>query len=158
MAKLQTLEAYVDRPIAYYELIRVGEWQVKTYRIGDFAHKRSEEIFSQALDQLPLWLGKAENTGLPVYQIAFLIFHEGREGMWMLLNWWTGGEMLQTHVYFCGYPREARIQPASHEGGLICVWELEVVLHERKAWIKHALREAPDKDAYLADFYIQEKR
>ena len=124
MADLQSLEAYVDRPIAYYELIRVGEWQLKTYRIGDFAHKRSE----------------------------------GREGMWMLLNWWTGGEMLQTHVYFCGYPREAQIQRASHEGGLICVWELEVVLHERKAWIKHALQKEPDRDAYLEDIYIQEKR
>lgn len=148
----------MDRPIAYYELIRVGAWQLKTYHIGDFTHNRSGQIFSEALEQLPDWLKKAGHTGLPVYQIGFLIFHEGREGMWILLNWWTGGEMLQTHVYFCGYPREAKIEAARHEGGLICVWELEVVLHERKAWIRHALQQEPNKEAYLTDIYIQEKR
>ncbi|MEO1213598.1 MAG: hypothetical protein AAFY45_08750 [Bacteroidota bacterium] len=158
MVDLLSVEAYVDRPIAYYELIRVYAWQVKTYRIGDFAHNRSEEIFTQALEQLPQWLEKAEKTGLPVYQIAFLVFHEGREGMWILLNWWTGGEMLQTHVYFCGYTRDEQIKAATHEGGLICVWELEIVLHERKAWIQHVLQNAPNRYAYLADIYIQEKK
>lgn len=34
---------------------------------------------------------------------------------------------------------------------IACVWELEVTAHERGAWMRHALREDPDTNAYVAD-------
>ncbi|SMF24728.1 hypothetical protein [Pseudogulbenkiania subflava] len=32
-----------------------------------------------------------------------------------------------------------------------CVWDLQVIWHEREACVRHLLTDAPDMDGYLAD-------
>jgi hypothetical protein len=40
------------------------------------------------------------------------------------------------------------------DDSLGCVWELEVILHERTAWIDHVLNsDADDFQAYLRDVF-----
>ena len=137
-------EQYQDRAIAFYVLLEVAGWQVKTYTISNKPEFASHAIFNEVLAALPGWLSKFDDTHLPTYNHAFLIVHEAREGVWILLNWWTGGEMIARSTWFAGYAEPVHVVHQPQNDGLVCVWELEVLLHERKAWIEHVLQHPQD--------------
>lgn len=152
-------ENYKHRPIAFLKSVEMGDWNVKLYSI---THKKvfdSTLILPSVQNILPEWLSIAKDSDLPVHQQAFVIIHEAREGYLILFNWWTGGEMLETKVYFSSYenPKEIDIYPY-HPKFLVCIWELKIFNHESKAWIHHVLKNAkhPDFKGYINDFYIQE--
>jgi len=82
--------------------------------------------------------------------VGFCIVHAGEEAVWLLVDWWISGGILCQQMYSAPLAQPERFQPV--QGPFIaCVWELEVTAHERGAWMRHVLREAPDTDAYLAD-------
>jgi hypothetical protein len=82
--------------------------------------------------------------------LGFCIVHAGEEAVWLLVHWWISGGILCQQMYSAPLAQPERFQPV--QGPFIaCVWELEVTAHERGAWMRHVLREAPDTDAYLAD-------
>lgn len=79
--------------------------------------------------------------------------HQARPACFVLLDWWQDGYDLKQRYY---------TSPLDHPGELVelsgdavgCVWELEVLLHERAAWIDHVLNsEADDFQAYLQDMF-----
>lgn len=81
--------------------------------------------------------------------LGHVIVHRGQEAVWLLAQWWIAGGILRGLMArsplgeFCFGPAEA---------GLIgCVWELQVVEHERSAWIRHMMGVTPDPAAFLAD-------
>ncbi len=146
-------EHYKDREIAYYGLLDVAGWQVKTYTISNKPQFTAHTIRDLVLSALPNWLEKPGASQLPTYDHAFLIMHEAREGVWILLNWWTGGEMIARSTWFAGYEEPFQLVQQPENDGLVCVWELEVLWHERKAWIKHVLQhpQNPSYERYTQD-------
>ncbi|MGH1366751.1 MAG: hypothetical protein ACRBF0_24545 [Calditrichia bacterium] len=147
-------EQYRDRRISFLKLAPIGNWQVKVYGITMHEAFSLFDVVEKALEMLPKWLPAKDNPELPVYDVAWLIAHEGREGVWLLLNWWVGGEMMETVVYFASYDTPDRITASPYQkNALLCVWELQVISHERHAWIKHILKKAekPDFTGYLED-------
>ena len=96
----------------------------------------------------------ANQSNLPTYKTAFLIVHEAREGVLILLNWWTGENMVETQIFFANYNTPNKIEASPFkEKALVCIWEIEIFSHERKAWISHVLSkpDAPDYGAYFED-------
>jgi hypothetical protein len=77
--------------------------------------------------------------------------HEGLDGVWTLVCWWLGGEMLHCETYYSSYSDPARFTMRPREGFMACVWEMAVIIHEREQWISHVLTysTAPDFRAYL---------
>jgi hypothetical protein len=150
---------YEHRPIAFLKTVEIGDWSVKLYSITHKSEFDSILILPSVLQILPKCIEIAENSNLPIQQQAFVIIHEAREGYLILFNWWTGGEMLETKVYFSSYekPEEIDIYPY-HPKSLVCIWELEIFAHERKAWIHHVLKNAktPHFKGYVNDYYVQE--
>lgn len=147
-------ETYKPRKIEFLQLSEVDNWKVKIYSITNKEKFTSFDILQKVVAKLPIWLNKAEESHIPSHKIAFLIVHEAREGVWVLLNWWTGGEMIETKVYFVDYETPNIIRKSPYgTNSLLCVWELEVFLHERKTWIKEVLLNAdnPMFNNYLED-------
>lgn len=146
-------EQYQDRKICFYGLLEVAGWQVKTYTISNKPAFTAHAIKDSILAALPAWLSTPAGSPLPAYNHAFLIIHEAREGVWVLLNWWTGGEMVARSTWFVGYEGPPKILHQPENDGLVCVWELEVLWHERKAWIEHVLQhpQSPFFDRYTRD-------
>ncbi len=147
-------EKYKSRKIKFSELLNINDWSVKLYSITNKDDFHSFEILENIKEALPVWLSDVEHSRLTIYRKSFLIVHEAREGVWVLLNWWTGGEMIQTEVFLIEYDKPDFIKKSPYtKGSLLCVWELEVFAHERKSWIKHVLKksEAPKFDDYLKD-------
>ncbi|SDI82664.1 hypothetical protein SAMN04487954_101407 [Billgrantia gudaonensis] len=86
------------------------------------------------------------NSGgsLDRYGVVVMIVHEAREGCYVLLDWWTGENMLQHHVYFSRDPNDPEFSDVTQTGIVACVWELKVLSFEREAWIDCVLaREEP---------------
>ena len=147
-------EPYRPRVIHFDQWVHHDDWTVKVYTISVHDTFASHALRTQVLTQLPTWLKAANSSDLPVYQQAFLILHEAREGVWILFNWWTGGEMIQTKVYFSNFDAPEVITDSPYAtSSLLCVWELEVFAHERAAWIRHVLQNAnvPDFASYKKD-------
>ena len=132
-------------------MVTIDGWNVKVYQITYRLKFESKETLDKAVLNLHTWLEKSKTLDFETYRTAFLIVHEGRDGVWTLLNWWTGGEMLRSITFYTDYskPKEFRMLPK--EGFMACVWEMAVTSFEREMWIEHILKKAgsPDFTAYF---------
>ncbi|MEM0934081.1 MAG: hypothetical protein AAGJ12_16525 [Bacteroidota bacterium] len=147
-------ETYRARKIELNQQVNSNGWSVKVYTITKHKEFRSTVTLGRVMDFIPTWISEVEQSKLPTHNNAFLIIHEGREGIWILWNWWTGGEMIGTNVFFSHFESPDRITKSPFGSyGLLCIWELEVFSHERASWIKNILRNAdqPDFKAYAGD-------
>ena len=146
-------QPYKPRQISFLENEQCGAWTVKVYTITHLSDFSSTEALKAAYHKLPQWLQEAEVSEWPVYNMAFLVLHEGRDGVWALLNWWTGGEMLRTLTYYTGLEGTIDFQHAPKVGSMACVWEMQVIQHEREAWMQHVLKQAenPNFKGYITD-------
>ena len=152
-------ETYRPRKIEFHKLLTVNNWHVKIYSITLNSNFQSLKILKRIENELPMFLTAANESTLPTYKIAFLIAHEAREGVWILINWWTGGEMIETKVYFVNYNDPHLITKSPYfSNSLLCVWELEIFAHERQSWINSILKKAtnPDFKYYLGDIMKSE--
>ncbi|MEM9819612.1 MAG: hypothetical protein AAF985_01015 [Bacteroidota bacterium] len=86
-------------------------------------------------------------------KIAFLILHAGTEGIFSLINWWVGKNMLNTNIFMTLPEKPNEFEKISGDGLGPCVWELAIINHERIAWTNHILKQNghPDYNKYLAD-------
>ena len=151
---------YKSRTIEFRELVKVDGWQIKVYTITKNKQFSSHETLEEVKRALPHMLHDAKHSDLPTYKTAFAMVHEAREGVLILLTWWTGGEMVETKIFFSNYNTPHIIEPSPFKDkALVCIWELEVFAHERKAWIDHVLSKAenPDIGAYLDSYLVQGK-
>lgn len=146
-------EPYAPRRMAFIEQWREDGLAIKAYAIqrnpDPAVAPLSAEVAAAARKTAMAALRDAARdpraTGL-----GFCIVHVGEEAVWLLADWWISGGILCQQMYSAPLDQPEQFQPV--QGPFIaCVWELEVTAHERGAWMRHALRETPDIDAYMAD-------
>jgi hypothetical protein len=149
---MSRFKQYAPRKVEFQRLADAGGWDVKVYTITCQDVFASHEALDNAVANLPKWLEKAQALDFETYKIAFLIVHEGRDGIWSILFWWIGENMLQS-VTFSSHPDKPReFTQTPKEGGMVCVWEIEVINFERLKWVEHILRQpdSPDFSGYLS--------
>lgn len=151
-------DIYKARKIDFIQNVTTGSNHVKVYTITNKETYSSPETLESCIKALPTWVKDMDDSNLPTHRHAFLIVHEAREGVLILMNWWTGGEMLETKIYFANYNSPTVLEPSIFDTkALVCIWELEIFLHERKAWIQHILEKAenPNFMGYMKDHLKQ---
>lgn len=151
-------EPYQDRKIEYINNIFADDICVKVYTITNRKQFEADITYNKTLELLPKWIKNIQKSTIPTHRNAFLIIHEAREGTLILLSWFTGENMIETNIYYADFENPSEINPSIYkEKQLVCIWELEVFWHERKAWIKHILSNAdnPDFKNYQKEFYVQ---
>jgi hypothetical protein len=137
---------YRPRLVEMNQLAKVGLWNVKVYTITNRAAFASQQVLENAVRNLPQWLERSRELELPTYDQAFLIVHEGRDGVWTLINWWIGGEMLQSKTHFTDFDKPDEFQEIPDDGFMACVWELAVVSFERAMWVECVLKNSANPD------------
>jgi len=149
------IDQYKPRYIRFSEILTIGDWQVKIYSISKTATFQATDIYQYALDELPKWLEIRNSFDASHDRIAFLIIHAGTEGVFSIINWWVGKNMLNTHIFFTDYENPGQFKKISGDGLSPCIWELEVIDYERKSWIENVLKkpEGPTYKTYLKDQY-----
>lgn len=148
---MNLFKPYKPRTIEFHQYVRVDGWTVKVYTITNRSSFASKAVLATAMQKLSEWLTRASDLDHPKYNSAFLVVHEGVDGVWTLINWWLGGEMLQSHTFFTDYEKPDTFVEVLKTGFMACVWEMEVIAFERAMWIEHVLKKAtrPDIESYL---------
>lgn len=144
---------YQARQIQFKELIEVGEWKVKIYAVsigGNFDHA---DFYKNVVNMLPEWLAMKNSFDSRDEKIAFLILHPATEGIFSIINWWVGTNMLNTNIFLTAPEKPNAFTKISGDGLGPCVWELEVMYHEGKSWTQNVLKQPnqPDFESYLKD-------
>ena len=109
------------------------EGPTKHYAIGDP---------TSTLIEATGWL---KEPGVPGFTIA----HQGKAAAMALVYWWAEENEVHRRAYAAPLPLddEDALQPLT-DTGMACVWELEVIDFERRAWLEDVLVN-DDVDAYL---------
>jgi hypothetical protein len=97
-------------------------------------------------DVLVAATGALAEPGVPGFTIA----HEGRSAAMALVYWWAHENELHRRAYAAPLSlASADALQALTDTGMACVWELEVIDFERRAWLEDVLVDG-DVDAYLS--------
>ena len=147
------MEKYKTRKIQFKEQITIDDWRVKIYtisKVGDFNHP---SFYRNVLDELPEWLKLKNSFDSSNDKIAFLILHAGTEGIFSLINWWVGKNMLNTNIFLTSPEQPNEFNKISGDGIAPCIWELEIINHERISWTNNILKNEtkPNYENYLND-------
>ena len=143
-------QPYEARPIRFIELYQHQDWTIKLYSISVLAERVSEKHLVLVKENIGKWLENSTLYNMETYRLATLIVHEGREGCFAVLNWWIGENMIQNYAYLLPYGKNS-FDCVSTNGLTMCVWEMEVMFHERNAWVQHVMQkhDKPDVESYL---------
>ncbi|MBC8753862.1 hypothetical protein H2O64_04220 [Kordia sp. YSTF-M3] len=147
------MQKHQPRTISFVEVVTIAQWKIKVYTISKEDEFNHPEFYKNAISQLPSWLEKENSFDASHNNIGFLILHAGTEGIFSLINWWVGINMMNTHIFLTPKKGEIEFQLISGDGIAPCIWEFEIINFERLSWIKHILKqhENPNYTAYLED-------
>ena len=151
---LSKLTPYAPRSTRFIGILAHGDWKIKCYGISCKAENVSDTHIAFAKENLEKWLSQSKITRLATYNLATLILHEGREGIFYIINWWIDENMLQQFVYLANYNSPSELQLVSDKGIITCVWEMEILWFERNAWVEQVLMQPENPAAY--DNYLNE--
>lgn len=81
------------------------------------------------------------------HEPGFTIAHRGVSAALSIAYWWANENEL--HATFSVAPLHAPDRLGPYDStGITCVWEMEVMDFERRAWLEHVLKDG-DVEAYL---------
>lgn len=139
------VSTYTPRPITFQQLVELDGWRLKLYGIS----ARSPEPPTELLDAARRLAAEAlpSPDGLP--GVGFVGAHEGSGGCYVFVDWWADENELH-HVAFSGTSAED-LRPIGPGDAIACVWDLEVIDFERRAWMDDVLRQpGASLDGYLS--------
>ena len=139
------MHPYAPRDTRFAGLRTANGWTLKQYQIA-FEPGADWGGFSGAAELADRSLPMPDPAaGRPGY--GFTIAHAGRGADYFVLGWWNAENELPLSVWV---RRDGNDWRPARDGESICVWDLEVIWHERQAWVQWMLNEkAPDPTAYL---------
>jgi len=132
----------------------INDHHVKRYHIARDGKPIEPELEAAAYAMVPDMLAPLDGTP----PAAFTVLFRTRTGLHLNVYSWYWDNVLYGKFAVGGAPILG--SPDEDPGHLVplelqligCVYELDVVVHERSAWIRHMLMtQAPDMDAYLGD-------
>ena len=147
------MEEYKTRRVQFSELIKIGGWKIKVYTISKTDSFNHPEFYKNAKAEIPQWIAQKNGFDSSNDKIAFLILHSGSEGIFSLINWWVGKNMLNTNIYLSRPEEPISFNKISGNGLAPCIWDLEIINHERVSWTENVLKKGirADYEKYLKD-------
>ena len=152
MQPFATIATYRPRHVFSAPLLEHGQWRLKRYQItldptpdliGAF-----DDGVEVALRLLPQPAVTALRPG-----VGYLIQHRGAACDYIVLNWWDQTNEHLTRVLV--RPREAGAAWKFSAAQSFCVWDMQLMHHERDAYVRLVLSGSIDLSAYLASRYQQ---
>ena len=126
---------YEPRCISFLE----REGRVKHYGIA--LHDRA------ARPALVAATREAARAAIPAQALGFTISHDAATAGLGLVYWWANDNEIHQRVFAAPRDDPAALEPANGTG-MACVWELEVIDFERRAFLEDVLKNG-DVEGYL---------
>ena len=147
------MELYRQRKIEFKELIDINDWKIKVYTISKNEKFNHPKFYKAVKKELKKWLFLDNSFNPSNDKVGFLILHSGNEGIFSLINWWIDKHMMNTHIFLTKLDEPISFARISGDGLAPCIWELEIINHERISWTKNILKKVPEPhiNDYLND-------
>jgi len=141
---------YEPRSLRFIRPEQLGDWRLKVYGIATVSHMPRPALVEATVDLARTVLPEPA-TGGERSGIGFVIAHDAATVCFALVYWWQAANELHQRIYTS--PRDdprALIPVAAPAAG--CVWELDIIDFERRAWLDDVLANpaGPDIERYLA--------
>lgn len=141
--------SFRDREIAFIGVHEHTRLAIKMYVISHDNRMPDCEDTHQAISTW--FLKKGHAPSLDEASLGFAINHRGQGLDYFIMSYWARDNECFIDVRVREQTEGARWREARDES--FCVWDLEVIWHERNSYVNHLLRPAqPDPARYLADF------
>jgi len=128
---------YIARPIRYLGLTEPGGYRLKQYAIlyggGPFRDADFAVGLRLAFESLPIPAATTVRPG-----VGFVIAHQGNGADYAVLAWWDNENELPLRVFVRPQTADGQWRPA-HGGESVCVWDLDVIAFERRAYVETVL-------------------
>lgn len=150
------MEKFKKRAVKYLDIIEFGDWKFKLYSLKYNELRVTPEIENIIKAILPDWIKeKSQINNFPNYKMGTVIIHEAKDSILVVVNWWIYENVIQGHVYTSEYENPNKFVDFSSKGLQFCVWEMNILWHERNLWVEHVLKkpDKPDWDSYLNHYY-----
>ncbi len=132
---------FAPRDVEFRGVIECAGYRLKAYSIVYGDAPLEEAVFEKgmklAADDLPRPAIDAHRPG-----VGFVIFHQGDGVHYLVLNWWDRENEMPIRTWVNYFEDDAPWRPASG-GESVCVWDLEVIGHERNAYVETILTPTP---------------
>ncbi|GAA0590811.1 hypothetical protein HPO96_04585 [Kribbella sandramycini] len=139
-------EAYRPRPITPLLPWRDPHRLVKPYIITARGRQWDDHMVALARTTASRQLDFDDAMG--AVGLAVVVLHLGDDGIYLVVQSWSKDFQSRLSL-FSGHDVDD-LRPAPL-GAAPCVWELEVLSHERAAYVEHILSNSVDVDAWLED-------
>jgi hypothetical protein len=90
---------------------------------------------------------RVAETAVPTGACGFTIAHDAATAGLAIAYWWANENEIHKHVFAAPLDDPGALEPADGTG-MACVWELEVIEFERRAWLEDVLKDG-DVERYL---------
>lgn len=90
---------------------------------------------------------EAARRTIPDGALGFTIAHNAATAGLGIVYWWANENEIHSSVFAAPHEDPAALEPADGTG-MACVWELEVIDFERRAYLEDVLKDG-DVEAYL---------
>lgn len=141
---------YLPRHVRGAPLLEHGQWRLKRYQITPEPAPEMIGAFADGVTAALRLLPQPAVTALRP-GVGYLILHRGADCDYIVLNWWDQENEHLTRILVRARQPTAHWQQAADQS--FCVWDMQLMHHERNAYVQHVLGDACDLDAYLADRY-----
>jgi hypothetical protein len=141
--------SYRPRQAWFEGIIACGPAAIKLSVISADGMKPAAETFAAARQVIAAEAPTLEAT--PHLGTGFAILHRGEDANWLLLLWWTDDGTATRKLWRGELGDGVSFAPVDPVY-MACVWELGIIEHETKAWIRTAMSGKPLSD-YLADTF-----
>ena len=90
---------------------------------------------------------RAAEQAVPAGAYGFTIAHDAATAGLAIVYWWANETEIHKHVFAAPLDDPGALEPADGTA-MACVWELEVIEFERRAWLEDVLKDG-DTARYL---------
>lgn len=139
------------RPIRFLRHETISGWHLKVYTIAPHGQTVRPAFLDETLRRVPevygTWPGEPDDLR---HGIGFVIAHDATASCIALYYWWQSFNELHQHILVGPkHDPAAMTRFAGQAAG--CVWELEVIDFERRAWLADVLAspDGPEVERYL---------
>jgi hypothetical protein len=132
---------YEPRTIRFIRRQDLGDWRLKVYGIGTHAPDARPEFVEATVEAARGALPEGGGS-------AFVIAHDAKTAGLGIVYWWANENEIHGRFFVSPLDEPSNLTELQ-DTGLACVWELEVLDFERRAWLEHVLKRG-DREAYMA--------
>ena len=130
---------YAPRAVKPRPLILVNGYHLKAYELYYQAPVSGFRLDEPELRRLVGQCLPAAEDPLE-HRAGFVITHFARDGSYLLLSRWYGGNMLKHALFEITESGGGwQIKSLGSTGIVACVWELQIIAFERQAWVSKAM-------------------